>query len=223
MRLTRNQTMRGLDGFFGDDDSSYNNYSVSEFGENFSYPEFVQIQAPDAPFTGQSEMLEFVSAPVDSSLPTRQEVTPLSQGFTVDETPSGGSTMTQGYVSDNTDFQTGSAPYGDSRAGESSFIKDIASAIPTLFKSISEYDLKKMQIELDMARVQRGYLPSMGGKTVKAVRPDPTNPRARIVTYTDGTEARVPITAAGATSWQVPALFALGAAGLFFVLQKRKR
>ena len=222
MRLTRNQTMRGLDGFFGDDDSSYDNYSYEEYEDNFSYPEFVETAAPDAVFTGQAETLEY-SSPDEYFLPSASEVTPLSQGYTVDETPSGGSTMTQGYVSDNTDFQTGSSPYGDSRAGESSFIKDITSAIPTLFKSISEYDLKKMQLELDMARLQRGYLPMMGGKTVKAVRPDPTNPRARIVTYTDGTEARVPITAAGATSWQVPALFALGAAGLFFVLQKRKR
>ena len=167
MRLTRNQTMRGLDGFFGDDDSSYDNYSYEEYEDNFSYPEFVETAAPDAVFTGQAETLEY-SSPDEYFLPSASEVTPISQGYTVDETPSGGSTMTQGYVSDNTDFQTGSSPYGDSRAGESSFIKDITSAIPTLFKTISEYDLKRMQIELDMARVQRGYLPMMGGKTVKA-------------------------------------------------------
>lgn len=221
MRLKRNQTMRGLDGFFGDDDSSYDNYSYADYQDNFSYPEFSEVDAPDALFTGQDETLAYAS-PDEYFLPSASEVTPLSQGYTVDETASGQSSVAP-YVT-NTDWQGAGAPSQYDQQlppGGSTFVKDIAAGIPAAFKAITDYDLQKMQKEIELARLQRGFLPSLGGKTVKAVRPDPTNPRARIVTYTDGTEARVPVTA-GASSWQVPALFALGAAGLFFVLQKRK-
>lgn len=172
----------------------------------FEYPEFVPVfeeeYAPDAIFTDQAETL-FYNAPEDYVFPSDELVTLPSQGYTQDETDSGQSSIVPQPAAPSFDF---------------------GATIPALLKTISEYDLKRLQIELDQARVQRGYpLPTLGGKTVKAVRPDPTNPNARIVTYTDGTQARVPVSGAGVGgSLQTPILLALGAAGLFFALRKRK-
>jgi len=165
----------------------------------FEYPEFVPVFeeefAPDAIFTQQDQTL-YYNAPEDYVVPSNELITLPSQGYTQDETDSGQSSI----VPPDFDFGT---------------------TITTLLKTITDYDLKRMQIEINQSRMQPGYpLPTLGGKTVKAVRPDPANPGARIVTYTDGTQARVPVSGAGG-SVATPILLALGAAGLFFVLRKK--
>jgi len=114
------------------------------------------------------------------------------------------------------------ASYGDSRAGQSTFIKDAVTAIPAAFKAITDYDLARMRLEIEKARTMPGRpLPTLGGKAVSSVRPDPANPKMQLVTYADGSMARVPVASAGGGGWQTPALLALGAAGLFLLLRRR--
>ena len=167
----------------------------------FEYPEFVPVfeeeYAPDAIFTQQDQTL-YYNAPEDYVVPSNELITLPSQGYTQDETDSGQSSI----------VPPPAAP-------------SFSESIPTLLKTITDYDLKRMQMEINQSRMQQGYpLPSLGGKTVQSVRADPANPGARIVTYTDGTQARVPVSGAGG-AFPTPILLALGAAGLFFVLRKK--
>jgi len=220
MRFQRTHRMRGLGEFFWDDTFT------PDFPDYFFDSPLVEVSAPDGEFTEQTEVLEY-NAPVVYDLPSQNATTLVSQGYTQDEEASGGSTMYSGSpATQNLDFQaTGGAArasYGDSRAGQSTFIKDAVTAIPAAFKAITDYDLARMRLEIEKARTVPGRsLPTLGGKAVSSVRPDPANPKMQLVTYADGSVARVPVAAAGGGGWQTPALLALGAAGLFLLLRRR--
>jgi len=234
--------MRGLGEFFWDDSFSTDfpdyYFDSTDFPDYYfdstDFPDYyfdsplVEVSAPDGEFTEQTEVLEY-NAPIVYDLPSESATDLVSQGYTQDEEPSGGSTMYSGSpATQNLDFQTTGgatqASYGDSRAGQSSFIRasDVLPLVPTLLKTISDHKLQEMRLEIEKARTMPGRsLPTLGGKAVSSVRPDPANPKMQLVTYADGSMARVPVASAGGGGWQTPALLALGAAGLFLLLRRR--
>jgi len=236
MRFSRTHGMRGLGEFFWDDSFT------PDFPDYFFDSPLVEVSAPDGEFTGQTEVLEY-NGPTDySSNPDYAAIIKEQShfGYTEPVEPSGGSSIfpaTEGEslvadpaadIVDPLSYSPGylrpALEYADSRAGQSSFIRasDVLPLVPTLLKTISDYKLQEMRLEIEKARTVPGRpLPTLGGKAVSSVRPDPANPKMQLVTYADGSMARVPVASAGGGGWQTPALLALGAAGLFLLLRRR--
>ena len=171
----------GFWAFDGGDDFGFNSFNWGEL------PALEYEYSPDAYFT-DSPMVLTAGEPTVMEFPPPTQVDLISQGYDPLQTDSGQSTfLPPGQEGEpsyyDTELTGGNSTFVTGAADGGGVFESIAKALPALIKTLTEYDLKRLQLELDRARLDRNYpLPSLGGKRVASMRVDPNNPAT--VSYT---------------------------------------